>query len=137
MKARCLKKASPVHKYYGERGIVVCERWMSFENFISDMGLSPSQLHTLERVSNDGNYEPSNCRWATRKEQSNNTRRNRRIAIGGVTRTMSEWSDVTGTKQDAIHKRLSRGWTNEEAVFGKVSTSVDVKGDGTPVWNKD
>ena len=76
MKYRCFGKNCKAYKNYGGRGITVCERWKdSFHNFYSDMGKRPSNLYSIDRINNDGNYEPSNCRWATRKEQNSNTRR--------------------------------------------------------------
>lgn len=75
MKQRCTNKKDKSFKDYGGRGIAVCERWLhSFENFITDMGLKPSLKHSIDRINNDGGYEPSNCRWATRKEQNKNKR---------------------------------------------------------------
>lgn len=74
---RCTSPQCPAYKNYGGRGITVCERWLSYDNFVADMGVPPAGL-TLDRIDNDGNYEPSNCRWATRKEQSANQRARRR-----------------------------------------------------------
>jgi len=74
MRNRCSNPKNRLYKYYGGRGIVVCERWNSFDNFLADMGVRPDGL-TLERINNDGNYEPNNCKWATMAEQNRNRRR--------------------------------------------------------------
>ena len=75
MKARCLRKSIKCYKYYGGRGITVCERWLnSFENFFDDMGIKPSPKHSIDRIDVDGDYCKENCKWSTPKEQSNNRR---------------------------------------------------------------
>ena len=104
-------------KYYLERGIIMCDRWFnSFDNFLEDMGFAPSDEHSIDRINPDGNYEPSNCRWATRKEQMNNTRSNKLITFRGETLTQSQWADKVGINQTAICKRLKRGWSIEKAL---------------------
>lgn len=94
MKDRCLNSRNPAYKYYGGRGIIICDRWIeSFEHFFVDMGPRPSLTHTLDRFPDkNGNYEPDNCRWATKREQSNNSRRCRYIEFAGRTQTIAEWA---------------------------------------------
>jgi hypothetical protein len=76
MQRRCYLQSAAGFKNYGGRGIAVCDRWLhSFENFLADMGCKPSPKHSIDRINNDGNYEPGNCRWATAKEQRQNRRR--------------------------------------------------------------
>lgn len=117
MKARC---SNPNHKdfhNYGGRGISVCHRWRKFENFISDMGFRPSVKHTLERRDNNKDYCPSNCRWATQKEQQNHRRNNHLITRAGRTQTLQQWADELGMNRQMIYKRIVlRGWSVDKAL---------------------
>lgn len=110
MKARCLNHNTKSFKNYGGRGISVCKRWAtSFEAFLEDMGNRPSAAHTIERLKVDGDYEKSNCCWATRLEQANNKRTNKRIQIDGTTRTLAQWSVIAGITEAGMRARLRRG----------------------------
>lgn len=106
-----------VHNYhrYAGRGIVVCERWQTFENFYADMGDQPAGL-TLERKDNNKNYEPNNCIWATPMAQANNRRSNKLITALGRTQTLAQWCRETGLRREKISNRLKRGWSEERAV---------------------
>jgi len=112
MKARCENPAATGYSRYGGRGIYVCERWQSFQNFYADMGDAPPGM-TLERIDNDGPYCPENVRWASRKEQVRNTRRTVLVAHNGQTRTLSEWCEDLGIDRHLAYDRLKRGWASE------------------------
>ena len=119
MKARCQSVGHIEYHRYGGRGISVCERWQSFENFLADMGERP-EGHSIDRIDPNGNYEPSNCRWADSSAQARNRRNNRMLTIDGVTQTMQDWSELDGAADyKNIHNRLKLGWTEREAVFGR------------------
>ena len=119
MKARCQNQNHIEYPRYGGRGITMCESWHSFENFLKDMGLRPEGC-SIDRIDNEGNYEPSNCRWATDKEQARNRRNSRLLTVDGVTKTVAEWSEhESATKATNIYRRLDLGWSDAEAVFGR------------------
>ena len=117
MLRRCYSVAEPGYQYYGARGIAVCARWKnSFKCFYEDMGPRPSPKHSIDRINNDGDYEPGNCRWATPVEQNNNRRSLRKLTYKGQTLTIAQWSRVTGLKYQTIRARLNSGWTVEQAL---------------------
>lgn len=111
MKARCYNSSRRGFQEYGGRGIRVCERWSdSFENFFMDMGAKPSPLHTVDRVDVNGHYEPRNCRWATRREQAQNTRLNVRLTYNHETHVIAEWARRRGINGRTLANRIQRGW---------------------------
>jgi hypothetical protein len=113
---RCHHTNDARYKDYGARGIVVCDRWRSsFDSFASDMGAKPSPLHTLDRINNDGNYEPSNCRWADKKTQNSNTRNTLVVTWDGKTQTMSQWARDLGISNGTLWNRL-QNMTVEDAM---------------------
>ncbi len=115
MKSRCQNKNNPRWDDYGGRGISVCSRWESFEKFFADMGSPPPGM-TIERKNNHGDYDPSNCKWATLIEQGRNKRTNHLITANGKTMSLAAWSEETGINRSAILSRLSRGWSDNDAV---------------------
>lgn len=122
IKARCCNKNSERYKDYGGRGITICDRWINdFDAFLDDMGRRPSNKHSIDRIDNDGNYSPENCRWATIDEQSRNTRVVKRISINGVEKTVYEWASISGVKPKTILARLRLGWATQLAVHSPAS----------------
>jgi len=118
MISRCTQESDASYLKYGARGIKVCESWRAFDRFLQDMGLCPAG-YSLDRIDNDGDYGPSNCRWADRKTQQRNTSRNRWLTVDGVGRTVAEWSEISGTNRKTILKRLQLGWSSTAAVRGR------------------
>lgn len=115
---RCEDKKRKQYKDYGGRGIKVCKRWRkSFQAFIDDMGPRPSRFHSIDRINNDGNYEPSNCRWETRAQQGKNQRTNKWIEHGGRKMILADWSKETGIHQKTLSLRLKSGWPIDVALF--------------------
>lgn len=117
---RCEDPCTDSYPYYGGRGIGVCDRWHKFENFLEDMGMKPSKRLTLDRVDNDGNYEPNNCRWATLHQQSRNRSSNRMLTLGGKTLCIRDWEAATGINYTTIWERLRRGWSVERSLTEQV-----------------
>lgn len=120
MKARCFNEKHHRYPSYGKRGITVCERWRdSFENFLSDMGEAP-EGRTIDRIDVDGDYEPDNCRWATREQQNNNKRTSVKLSVDGELKTAAEWSAISGVARRTIVGRIGLGWDAKAAVFEAV-----------------
>lgn len=117
MRDRCCNCKDEHFPDYGGRGIRVCERWRKFENFYADMGPRPSTGHSIERKDNDGNYEPSNCVWATKKEQARNKRTTVRITFDGQTRPLAEWAEFLGLNYDLLRQRIYRDKLPPELAF--------------------
>ena len=126
MKGRCMDKNNERYSNYGGRGIVVCDEWRnSFENFRKwalENGYSYGL--TIDRIDNDGNYEPNNCRWATSEEQANNKRDNHLIKCKGETKTLIQWADSLNINYSTLFSRLSSGWSIEKAFTTPASRST-------------
>lgn len=110
MRERCSNQNNPSYHNYGGRGISVCARWATFVNFISDMGLKPSPKHSLNRIDNDGNYEPGNCEWATKTKQDNNRRTNKFVSFNGQTHTVADWARLLNINYVTLVSRFRYGW---------------------------
>lgn len=116
MKHRCQNPNFKHFRNYGGKGVKVCERWMSFESFYADMGEPPTNKHTIERRNSNGDYEPENCVWATRKEQARNLSFNRIITFAGRSVPMFQWAEEFGLNPATLRYRFNNGWTVEEAI---------------------
>lgn len=116
MRKRCRNNRCKDFKNYGKRGITICKRWEIFNNFLSDLGPKPTTKHSLERTNNSGNYDPSNCRWATRLEQNRNKRNILMVKYKGETLPSFLLEDRLGLSRRRIHDRLRKGWTMQEAI---------------------
>jgi hypothetical protein len=117
MRGRCFSKDKSDYKHYGGRGITVCKEWDDYKSFYMWAYANGYKDDlTIERVNNDGNYEPSNCKWATRKEQSRNTRASHFITFNGIAKTLAEWSEDLGFSGNLLLMRLRRGWSVEKAL---------------------
>ncbi len=116
MLQRCNNPRNKKFPRYGARGITVCERWQSFSNFLADMGPRPTTGHSLDRIDNNGNYEPGNCRWATRSEQQRNTSTNHSVTFQGETLCLTAWAERTGISFSALKCRFRNGWSAEKAL---------------------
>lgn len=115
MVQRCTNQNNTQFADYGGRGISVAAKWLSFEVFVADMGERPAGM-TLDRINVNGNYEPGNCRWATRRQQANNTRRNTMITYGGRTMSIADWARSKSLSRPCLEGRLKRKWPIDKAL---------------------
>lgn len=121
MKSRCENQNNKKYHIYGGKGISVCERWMTFHNFIADMGERPLGT-SLDRIDGRLGYSKDNCRWATPKTQANNKESNRVLKARGKSMTVAQWSSEVGIKANTIICRLRRGWSEVDAISKPVDT---------------
>jgi len=119
MKDRCRNPNNPSYARYGARGIKVCDRWNKFKNFWQDVGDRPGPEYSLDRIDNNGDYEPGNVRWATARQQQNNQDRTIWLSHMGMDRPINEWAEITGIKLGTLDTRYRRGWSHEEIICGK------------------
>jgi len=109
MKQRCRNPKTPCYERYGGKGITVCERWNSLENFVADVGPRPSPDHTLDRIRSTGNYEPGNVKWSTSEEQNENRRNSMMVEYEGETRCLSAWARDKGINFNTLRYRYKKG----------------------------
>lgn len=120
IRRRCNNKNEQWYHRYGGRGIKVCKQWNNFENFYQDMGSRPNSDFWIERINNNGNYEPTNCRWATKKEQQRNRSSNRKYIINNEEKTLVEWCEIYKKSYHLVKLRIRRGWNPKEALETKI-----------------
>lgn len=115
MKARCYNLKDRKFPSYGGRGIKICDRWLEYKNFYADMGRKPTLQHTIDRIDNDGNYAPENCRWATPKEQARNRRSNHIVTYNGKEMSLIEWEEHLNIRNHSLASRIYKGWDIKRA----------------------
>lgn len=122
MKQRCYNPRVSKFDSYGARGIRVCDEWREdFAAFVRDVGPRPSKRHTIERIDNNGNYEPSNVKWATWKQQGRNKRTNVNLTFRGKTQCLAAWAEELGIQFSTLSYRIRVGWSTKDALTIPVS----------------
>lgn len=129
MRGRCYRPSNSSWKYYGAKGIRVCQRWLdSFSCFLEDMGAAPSEQHQIDRLRNEDHYEPGNCHWSTPKEQQANTSKVLFITFRGITLSIADWSDLLDIPSDTLRCRLRfLNWTVDDALMVPVFEQLKKK----------
>lgn len=127
---RCYKMNHDSYVNYGGRGIAVCDEWLDSINGTSDFTKWAKENGyetglTLDRIDNDGNYEPNNCRWVDYKVQNNNTRATVKIEINESIKTLTEWSEISGVNKNTIRDRIRRGWSGEDLLIPSLKTKIN------------
>lgn len=117
---RCTNPKNKAYKYYGARGITVCQRWKDFRTFVADIGPRPGPGYTLDRIDNDGPYAPDNIRWSTQTDQVRNSRTARLITFHGITLSLSGWAERLNINYGTLKGRLKLGWPLEQALSPKL-----------------
>lgn len=123
MKQRCLNSKNTKWSDYGGRGIKVCERWLVFDNFLSDMGKCPTGM-TLDRTDNSKGYSPDNCRWATIRTQSRNKRNNIILTFNNKSMTITDWAQEIGISVKTLMGRRKLGWSDDEIINVPINTNI-------------
>lgn len=119
MRQRCFNKRNPNYKRYGARGISIHKSWDDFDVFLADMGIRPKN-HSIDRIDNNKDYGPANCKWSNRTEQARNTRKTQYVTIEGQTKPLREWAEISGVNFVTIFTRIFyRNWNPARAIFTK------------------
>lgn len=124
MVQRCTNPNRRYYHRYGGRGITVCDRWLDFRNFLTDMGVKPEGT-SLDRIDNDGNYTPENCRWVNQTTQMCNRTNTLWLEIDGIRKPLSEWCSTGTVSPYVVRKRLKRGWSSKDAVYLPLKCATD------------
>lgn len=122
MVARCTNRKHKAYERYGGRGVAVCNRWLTFANFLADMGEKPRGM-SIERKDNSRRYEPGNCVWASPTTQARNKRNNRVMTLNGVSKTLAEWAEQLGIHPATLSDRKQRGWSDEKALTAPIQSA--------------
>lgn len=121
MMSRCYNEKSANYKYYGGKGIGVCDEWHDFDNFDKWASATFVSGYSLDRIDNSKDYSPSNCRWATKSEQANNKTNTNYLTYNGETHTITEWAKITGINRSTLNNRYWRGWSVEDILTSPVT----------------